>query len=366
MSNVDNVIQVITSSPAINTLYEILRTGNEIRRLKERKEKISHRKTQYAINFSEAKDYLIYTHADSKADSKAGYAVQIHVPKTTMAKLFKKNNKALITLRKTLIFMASQIGSTSYKGNLKKAQIIFSTREIVELGISKSLNKAPVVIQNALETLQQILFAGTSKFRGKTISIKKPVSIIEGFQYRNGIFTVELNPLIDWDFFVQGFYVMPKAYYSLNGKACDLLNYIFFLARQRLEGIKRKENELTFTVSYEALQFCLNLPDIEKAGEHRHIQRLCVQPINEAIDEIDSAIGEELKAVSPELRNEDFIFLNFPFYRENQKPKKPQELPNTKLEVTLGKAFSEYFIELNTQNKERLKRTRKRKSKENT
>jgi len=360
-----NVLQVIPSSPAINTLYEILRTGKEVKRLQKRKEKISHRKTRYAFNFSEEKDYVICTHADSKADSKTGYEVQIYFPKTIMAK-FNKKNKALITLRKTLIFIASQIGNTSYKGSLKKEQIIFSTREIVELGISKSLNKAPVVIQNALETLQQILFAGTSKFRGKTISIKKPVPIFEGFQYRNGIFTVELNPLIDWDFFIQGFYVMPKAYYSLNGRACDLLNYISFIARQRLEGIKRKKDELTFTVSYEALQFCLNLPDIEKAGEHRNIQQYCVQPINEAIDEIDSAIGEALKAVSSELPHEDFLFLDFPFYHENLKPKKPQELPNIKLEVTLGKAFSEYFIELNAQIKERLKRTRKRKSNENT
>ncbi len=365
MSKFYNVLQVIPSSPAINTLYEILRTGKEVKRLQKRKEKISHRKTRYAFNFSEEKDYVICTHADSKADSKTGYEVQIYFPKTIMAK-FNKKNKALITLRKTLIFIASQIGNTSYKGSLKKEQIIFSTREIVELGISKSLNKAPVVIQNALENLRQILFAGTSKFRGKTISIKKPVPIFEGFQYRNGIFTVELNPLIDWDFFIQGFYVMPKAYYSLNGRACDLLNYISFIARQRLEGIKRKKDELTFTVSYEALQFCLNLPDIEKAGEHRNIQQYCVQPINEAIDEIDSAIGEALKAVSSELPHEDFLFLDFPFYRENLKPKKPQELPNIKLEVTLGKAFSEYFIELNAQIKERLKRTRKRKSNENT
>ena len=346
----NNVIQVMPSSPAINALYEILRTvrtGNHVTRLKKRKEKISHGQTQYIFKPSEAKgyeDYGTYTSANSRA---TGHEVQISFPRKILAK-FDKKNKALITLRKTLIFIVSQIGNASYKGNLKKEQIIFSTREIVELGISKSPKKAPVVIQNALETLQQILFCGTSKFRGKKITIEKekPVAMIESFKYRNGIFTVQLNPLIDWDFFFQGYYILPKAYYSLNGRACDLLNYIFFIARQRLERIKRK-NDFTFTISYESLQFCLNLPDIEKAGEHRHIQRYCVKPINEAIDEIDRAIEKGLKTVSPELQNEDFLFIDFPSDRETQqgyKPKKPQELPNIKLEVTLGKAFSEYCL----------------------
>ena len=96
--------------------------------------------------------------------------------------------------------------------------------------------------------------------------------------------------------------ILPEWNYRLSENGFMLLDYIYFLARQNAEKIKK---EHIFTISLEAIRVRLGLPTPEKAGKDP--KRLILEPIEKAIEDIeDQRDGTDIKitpAYNPDYKN---------------------------------------------------------------
>ena len=96
--------------------------------------------------------------------------------------------------------------------------------------------------------------------------------------------------------------ILPEWNYRLSENGFMLLDYIYFLARQNAEKIKK---EHIFTISLEAIRVRLGLPTPEKAGKDP--KRLILDPIEKAIEDIeDHRDGTDIKITpmyNPDYKN---------------------------------------------------------------
>ena len=96
--------------------------------------------------------------------------------------------------------------------------------------------------------------------------------------------------------------ILPEWNYRLSENGFMLLDYIYFLARQNTEKIKKEHR---FTISLEAIRVRLGLPTPEKAGKDP--KRLILEPIEKAIEDIeDQRDGTDIKitpAYNPDYKN---------------------------------------------------------------
>lgn len=96
--------------------------------------------------------------------------------------------------------------------------------------------------------------------------------------------------------------ILPEWNYRLSENGFMLLDYIYFLARQNTEKIKKEHR---FTISLEAIRVHLGLPTPEKAGKDP--KRLILEPIEKAIEDIeDQRDGTDIKitpAYNPDYKN---------------------------------------------------------------
>ena len=96
--------------------------------------------------------------------------------------------------------------------------------------------------------------------------------------------------------------ILPEWNYRLSENGFMLLDYIYFLARQNAEKIKK---EHIFTISLEAIRVRLGLPTPEKAGKDP--KRLILEPIEKAIEDIeDQRDGTDIKITpvyNPDYKN---------------------------------------------------------------
>ena len=96
--------------------------------------------------------------------------------------------------------------------------------------------------------------------------------------------------------------ILPEWNYRLSENGFMLLDYIYFLARQNTEKIKKEHR---FIISLEAIRVRLGLPTPEKAGKDP--KRLILEPIEKAIEDIeDQRDGTDIKitpAYNPDYKN---------------------------------------------------------------
>ena len=96
--------------------------------------------------------------------------------------------------------------------------------------------------------------------------------------------------------------ILPEWNYRLSENGFMLLDYIYFLARQNAEKIKK---EHIFTIGLEAIRVRLGLPTPEKAGKDP--KRLILEPIEKAIEDIeDQRDGTDIKITpvyNPDYKN---------------------------------------------------------------
>jgi len=137
--------------------------------------------------------------------------------------------------------------------------------------------------------------------------------------------------------------ILPEWNYRLSENGFMLLDYIYFLARQNAEKIKK---EHIFTISLEAIRVRLGLPTPEKAGKDP--KRLILEPIEKAIEDIeDQRDGTDIK-ITP-VYNPDY--------------KNIHEYLQGYIKIQLDKKAEAYMFKIAKDKEKELKQIEKRKEK---
>ncbi len=137
--------------------------------------------------------------------------------------------------------------------------------------------------------------------------------------------------------------ILPEWNYRLSENGFMLLDYIYFLARQNAEKIKK---EHIFKISLEAIRVRLGLPTPEKAGKDP--KRLILEPIEKAIEDIeDQRDGTDIK-ITP-VYNPDY--------------KNIHEYLQGYIEIQLDKKAEAYMFKIAKDKEKELKQIEKRKEK---
>ena len=137
--------------------------------------------------------------------------------------------------------------------------------------------------------------------------------------------------------------ILPEWNYRLSENGFMLLDYIYFLARQNTEKIKKEHR---FTISLEAIRVRLGLPTPKKAGKDP--KRLILEPIEKAIEDIeDQRDGTDIK-ITP-VYNPDY--------------KNIHEYLQGYIEIQLDNNAEAYMFKIAKDKEKELKQIEKRKEK---
>lgn len=257
---------------------------------------------------------------------------------------FSGNNKALKKLFIMALIKANE--QAIHNGELTRKYITFPLKEFVETGFYATLRSARKGFTDAMDALTSLKIGGKickTKGKKRQITSKKirvlfpAVDDIEGNQC-----TIYLNELVNWEFLIQYYTILPRYYFSLSNRGSDLLLYIFNQARQHTRNI---EKQGYFTIGFRAIQTRLHLPD-----KSNNPQRDIRQPIEDAITEIE----DHHKDV---YGNTEFSLL--PVY--DIETNINDFLDRGYLQVTLTGEFAKTFIAISRKTTKRIEAAQKRK-----
>lgn len=231
--------------------------------------------------------------------------------------------------KKMLNFLLMKINEQVYHNNeLSRNYITFTLRELTEeYKISKHIEAARTAFEQAIDALTSI------KIRGFTLKGKKRIeqsTIAVLFTYgtiENGVCVVGISDRINWQFILDTYTILPKAYYQLSAAAADLLYYIFQQARQNCEKIKENGK---FNIGLRAVQNYLNLPS---ENDNRRPAQTIRRPIEEAITAIEEACKGEDFTITPKLKHGGDI----------TSCKTSEYLDNGYLEIGIGGEYRKHF-----------------------
>ena len=197
------------------------------------------------------------------------------------------------SVRKMFIYLLSQTAAQALNnGEMVKPKIIISYDDLISKKMYKNARTAGRGIERAFDVLSKIRIMGYTSRRGKNQTreqVEAGVLFYHMAKTGKGSVIISLNENINWGYIAQAYTMLPDVYYALPSNAADLLQYIFYLARQRHEEIKKNKGE--FKISYRSIQRFLMLPDEETAAN----------PTSQIKNPIEDAIGKILDNVSPEL-----------------------------------------------------------------
>lgn len=190
--------------------------------------------------------------------------------------------------KKVVFFVLMEINKELHKGIYTGNvwEVTFPLRRLVEYGIYESIRTARQNLPIALRVLQTTLVTGRIKRTTNRLS-RAESNIIISHEISNSMCTVTLNPKFDYTQIATQYMMVPALAFSLSNKAFELMIYTCYLMRQRETNIK---NDGSFTVSIQAIQTQLCLPDVD---ETREPKKLILGPIEEAIEEILEAQANE-------------------------------------------------------------------------
>ena len=214
-----------------------------------------------------------------------------------------KDSSLTFTLERTKELFAKKIqsGAKVFNFILQKLNeqnrpeiVSFQLTELVKNGIYSTKDSAYKGIKNVFEKMYSISLEGTTtEYEGpkkKERSFAKS-RIISGFKVTYTECIVSITPVIREN--IPYITLLPKWGYSLNENSYMLLDYIMYLARQRQNAKKLKE-ERHFNISLDTIRIHMGLPTIAEAG--RKPQQLIINPIEKAITEIeDAGKGADIK-----------------------------------------------------------------------
>ena len=328
----------LPTSPASDFILEIFAASNNLENLPDRKKQINHNTTVKVLkNKNSEENRRRITLKNRKS--------QIAVELSDIEKISNKPAKKIFIL--ALIKANEQ---AIFDGQLTRDYITFPLKELIDIGLYKTVQSARKGFNTGLDTLTSLKIKGEIR-KTKNAGKKKEAAVINALEVLftggnvvNNQCTIYFNPRINWGFIVQYFTILPRYYFKLSNRASDLLYYIFFLARQNINKI---ENDGYFTIGFRAIQQRLQLPsEVNNKDPGRTIK----QPIDDAIEEIET---EHSRFYG----NTEFSLLPV---CDDKAPTKDY-LDNGYLKVGLSGEFSRTFIDISKTKKKKIEASQKRK-----
>lgn len=239
-----------------------------------------------------------------------------------------------ISLRKTLNFIFIKANEQNNPKN-----IYFDLKEYQEATGYKSKDTAYRGAKRNFEHLRSFSIGGTitrgnKEIRNRTsyIFIAKDISYNQCF--------IECKPELV-EMLSQYFTLLPKWAGELNTKAYDLLDYIFYMARQK-QNVCNIQKDKTFNISFKAINDYIGGHDPLKTD--RHTQQI-IDPIFKAIEEIENTQKGERLYITP-IYNHDY--------------KNVYEFLEGYIEIKLGQEATEYFCNRNKIRNKKMKKSLKK------
>ena len=242
-----------------------------------------------------------------------------------------QGGKQSSSVRKMFVYLLSQTAMQALNnGETTKLNIVVSYDDLIKKGMYKNAKTASRGIERAFDALSKIKVKGYASRRGKD---KKKEQVEAGVLFYHmkktgkGSVIISLNENINWDYIAQAYTMLPNTFYALPSNAADLFYYIFYIARQRHEEIKKNNGE--FSISYRNIQRFLMLPSENTASK----------ATTQIKNPIEEAIGNILDNVSPnliELIPDEAEYINITEYLDTR-------YLRVKLKGEYLKYFTDYF-----------------------
>lgn len=326
-------------STASNLLYEILGAGGNLDSFAEQKKKVSHG-TKVTIRKGKKDDP---ERAGTRRIILKNTNNEVTIDLSDINKLTSSNKGT----KKLLMFAMVKINEQAlHNGVLGKDVISFSLDEMVEHKMYKSIRTARAGFLNAITDLGGVQIGGKMQINSKrTIEVKGVHLFRMGWVDNNQCY-IRLETSFDWQFMARFFMSLPRYFFWLSNRACDLAYFIFYLARQHAKPssvIKevnpdtgREESVIRFNISFRAIQSRMHLPS-EKGLNNP--QRDIKDVIEDAIAEIEEAHREYYK-------NRNFSLLIMGLDQEAGKIPISKYLDDGYLQVTLRGEFASSALTL--------------------
>lgn len=340
----------LPTSPIVTALYDIL-SGGDIDQLSDRKQKYN-RNIQYLVEGRGDQRRISYTKSDGKRNTTTTVSVEID----DFRKIVNRNPQTKKILNRILIRANEQ---AIHYGVLTRDKVSFPLRELVGEGQYKNLETARQGFYNVADTLTGLKVSGKIE-RGKKKTLQQGVHAVlfKAAKVDNATCEIYLNEMLNWGLITPYYTGLPDFYFELPDRAAELLEYIFYIARQNTRQLAEQGY---FTIGYRAIQYRLNLPD----------EKTCRNPRRDIKDAIEAAIEqieEKYCKYAPPIptdatgedANPDFALLPLADYDAPIK----KYLDEGKLKISLKGEYGRRFIQISQKTADRIEAARKRKEKQ--
>lgn len=326
----------LPSSPSINLLYDVLGAGDldNLPALKGR----YNRNIQLDVEEQGDKRRVSYT--------KDKTAVSIEID--DFRKVANRNPQAKKILTR-ILWRANE--QAIYNGELMRDKVTFPLRELVGEGQYKNLETARQGFYNVADTLTGLKISGKIERGGKKKTIQQGVHAVlfKGIKVDNATCEIYLNELLNWGLITPYYTGLPDYYFELPDRAAELLEYIFYEARQHTRQLAEQGY---FTISYRAIQYRLNLPNEDTI---RNTKRDIKDAIEGAIEQIEERYRKYAVPLQPG-EEPDFSLLPLGDYEAPIK----KYLNEGRLQVSLKGLYAERFIEISQKTADKVEAARRR------
>ena len=241
--------------------------------------------------------------------------------------LFGNSNKGFT---KVLTFVMQEMALQSFPLRLG-----FPLKTMVDLGIYKNTSNAARGLRDFFGRQKDISIGGKFKKGREIVASTQGLLFFHLDISKSGFATLGANPEMNWDLFASYFTIFPSWAYKLNVNAFLLVRFIFFIARQRTEDIKRFEK---FKITLDAIRENLGLPAVDEVKNRRYREAI-IEPIEAAIEEIEAEAN-----LHPETK--DYAFTMTLARTETSKI---NEWLQGYLEIGLKRDFAETFVKIATE-----------------
>ncbi len=230
-------------------------------------------------------------------------------------------------------------------GELVRDRVSFNLRELVGEGQYKNIETARQGFYNVASTLTGLKVSGAVLFKAAKVD--------------NTTCEIYLNELLNWGLITPYYTGLPDYYFELPDRAAELLEYIFYIARQNTKQIAEQGY---FTIGYRAIQYKLNLPN--EIGEDGRPINNPRRDIKDAIEAAIEQIEEKYCKYAPPIpagargadAEPDFSLLPVADYNAPIK----KYLDEGYLRVSLKGDYANRFIEISQKTAAKIEAARKR------
>jgi len=247
-----------------------------------------------------------------------------------------------------------------HNGELYRDRVSFPLRELVGEGQYKNIETARQGFYNVADTLTGLKVSG-AVVKGKKKTVKRGVVAVlfTGARVDNTTCEIYLNELLNWGLITPYYTGLPDYYFELPDRAAELLEYIFYIARQNTKQIAEQGY---FTIGYRAIQYKLNLPnEIGEDGRPINNPRRDIKDaIEAAIEQIEEKYCKYAPPIPAGARGADAEpdFSLLPVADDNAPIKK--YLDEGYLRVSLKGDYANRFIEISQKTAAKIEAARKR------